>query len=451
MTSATTTRRQTKRGRRKQGGFGRERNRELVLLIIAGALVTAASATVWLAQSEIASAWSLAWGASFFALILAGHLGIRRLTPNADPIIFPAAAALCGIGVTLITRLDTDYASRQTGWLFVSVFAMLALLALLPDHRELARYKYIIGATSVLALIITVSPLGEEVRGARLWISLGPINIQPGEFAKIGIVIFLAAYLRENRELLAGKVALKHLGPLLLVWGASLAMLVLMNDFGASLLFFGTFLLITYVATGRAWYVAAGAVAFVAGASFVYQTANHVRSRFDIWLDPWKDEQGAGYQLVQGLYAFADGGLFGRGLGQAYVVTDSGSTLIPDAHTDFIFAVISDELGFIGAVGVILLYVTITWRGFSIAARATDGFSSLLAFGLTTAFALQTIIILGGLVRMLPLTGQTLPFVSYGGSSVLANFVMLGLLLTISHRTRSQRIADAANAAGYRP
>jgi cell division protein FtsW (lipid II flippase) len=285
-----------------------------------------------------------------------------------------------------------------------------------------------------------VSPLGTEVNGSRLWLRIpGVIGIQPGEFAKVGIVVFLAAYLRENRELLALRFSPKHLGPLLLFWLMSLALLVLMNDFGSSLLFYGSFLLLVYVATGRAWYPIVGIGAFAAGAAFIYSTTARIQERVDVWLDPWSRPDTTGYQPLQALFAIADGGLLGRGLGQAYVVTDSGRTIIPDAQTDFVFAVIADELGFVGAVGLLLVYVVFAWRGFAIAAAARDGFSKLLAFGLSAVFAMQAIIIVGGVVRLLPLTGQTLPFVSYGGSSLVANWLLVGLLLMVSHATAVER------------
>jgi cell division protein FtsW (lipid II flippase) len=315
----------------------------------------------------------------------------------------------------------------------VSLVLLALLVLLVRDHHVLEQYKYVIGAGSVLMLMITVSPLGTTVNGSQLWIRVGPMQLQPGEFAKLGIVIFLAAYLRENRELLALRFSPKHLGPLLLFWLMSLGLLVLMNDFGSSLLFYGSFLLLVYVATGRAWYPLVGAISFAAGAALVYQVASHVQARFDVWLDPWADPRGTGYQPLQALFALADGGLLGRGLGQAYVVAENGATLIPDAQTDFIFAVIGDELGFVGAVGVLLCFVVFAWRGFAIAAACRDGFSKLLAFGLSAVFAMQAIIIVGGVVRLLPLTGQTLPFVSYGGSSLLANWLLIGLLLMVSH------------------
>jgi cell division protein FtsW (lipid II flippase) len=407
--------------------------------------VAAAYGTVYLAQSKVVSGEGLVWGGTFAALLLAAHLIVRRALPLADPWLLPCAGLLTGIGITMVYRIRPDLAGRQTAW-FVVALVLLALMVLfVRDHHVLEQYKYVIGAASVLMLAITVSPLGTTVNGSQLWIRIGAMQIQPGEFAKLGIVVFLAAYLRENRELLAMKFSPKHLGPLLLFWLMSLGLLVLMNDFGSSLLFYGSFLLLVYVATGRAWYPLVGAVSFAAGAALVYRVASHVQARFDVWLDPWADPRGTGYQPLQALFALADGGLLGRGLGQAYVVSESGATLIPDAQTDFIFAVIGDELGFVGAVGVLLCFVVFAWRGFAIAAACRDGYSKLLAFGLSAVFAMQAIIIVGGVVRLLPLTGQTLPFVSYGGSSLLANWMLVALLLMVSHHGAEERRREVSS------
>ena len=415
------------------------RAREAIWLVFVGVAVAAAYGTVYLAQSKVVSGQGLVWGGTFAALLLAAHLIVRRALPLADPWLLPCAGLLTGIGITMVYRIRPDLAGRQTAWFVVGLVLLALMVLFVRDHHVLEQYKYVIGAASVLMLAITVSPLGTTVNGSQLWIRIGPMQIQPGEFAKLGIVVFLAAYLRENRELLAMKFSPKHLGPLLLFWLMSLGLLVLMNDFGSSLLFYGSFLLLVYVATGRAWYPLVGAISFAAGAALVYQVASHVQARFDVWLDPWADPRGTGYQPLQALFALADGGLLGRGLGQAYVVSENGATLIPDAQTDFIFAVIGDELGFVGAVGVLLCFVVFAWRGFAIAAACRDGYSKLLAFGLSAVFAMQAIIIVGGVVRLLPLTGQTLPFVSYGGSSLLANWMLVALLLMISHHGAEER------------
>jgi cell division protein FtsW (lipid II flippase) len=396
-------------------------------------------ATVSLARHNAFDPAWLGWAVPAIGVFIACHVAVRMYAPLADPTLLPMVALLCGIGLTMCYRIDPAIARRQVLWVAAAALGMCVLLAFMRDVHTLESYRYLIGLGGVAALVATIGPLGTNIRGAKLWIDFGPMQIQPGEFAKLAIVIFLAAYLREHRDLLRMKLSPKHLGPLLMVWGASLGLLVLMNDFGTSLLFYGTFLLMVFVATGRLGYTAAGLAMFAAGTIFVYRTAGHVHERFSIWLEPWKDPQGAGYQLVQGLFALADGGLTGRGLGRAYLVTPGGQTIVPDLQTDFIFAAIGDEMGFIGAAGLLIVYALITWRGFAIATRANDGFTKLLAFGLTATFALQTAIIVGGVVRLLPLTGQTLPFVSYGGSSVLANFLLVGILLALSHEANTSQ------------
>lgn len=426
------------------------RTREAVWLVFVGVVVAAAYGTVWLSRRQVLSAEGLVWGGTFLALMLGAHLVVRRALPLADPWLLPTAGLLTGIGVTMTYRIRPDLASKQTAWFVVSLALLAALILAVRSHHVLEQYKYVIGAGSVLALAITVSPLGKTVNGSQLWIDFGPMQIQPGEFAKLGIVVFLAAYLREHRELLALRFSPKHLGPLLLFWLLSLALLVLMNDFGSSLLFYGSFLLLVYVATGRAWYPVVGGAAFAAGAAFIYTTSARIQERVDVWLDPWSRPDTTGYQPLQALFAIADGGLLGRGLGQAYVVGENGATIIPDAQTDFVFAVIADELGFVGAVAILMLFVVFAWRGFAIAAACRDGFSKLLAFGLSAVFAMQALIIVGGVVRLLPLTGQTLPFVSYGGSSLLANWLLAGLLLMVSHHGVAEAQHDRQVVAAAR-
>lgn len=437
----------------------RRRSRELLLLLVTGLAVTSASFAAYVAQSHVVDAGSLLWGLSMLAMLLIVHVALRHIAPEADPYLLPAVGVLSGLGVMMINRLRPDLAGKQVLWIVIGIIAMLVVLWKIPDHRAMHRrvdpYRNPFGIAAVVLLLITISPLGSTINGAHLWLRMGPVSIQPGEFAKLLMVIFLAAYLGDPYTRLhlsqwadEWRGLLRKLRPMLLFWSASLVLLVLMNDFGTSLLFYGTFLLMVYVATARLWYLMVGAAVFIAGSAAVVQVAGHVRERFDIWLDPWKDPQGSGYQLLQGLYAMADGGLFGRGFGQAVLVLKPKVTLIPAAHTDFIFAAIADEAGFIGSVGVLLVYVVIAWRGYAIAARSSNSFSKLLAFGLATTFALQTIIIVGGVVRLLPLTGQTLPFLSYGGSSVLANSVLVALLLVASHHANSEADDALGTARG---
>ena len=268
-------------------------------------------------------------------------------------------------------------------------------------------------------------------------------SIQPSEFAKLAVVIFLAGYLDQNKEMLSvptGRLLglrvppLKYFGPLIVMWVLSLLMLIVMKDFGMSLLFLTTFIAMTYMATTRVAYVVTGAALFVAGAAGA-QLVAHVHERFAIWIDPWKTASTSGYQLLQSLFAMADGGLVGAGFGRGYLLYSNHVPTVPDLQTDFIFSAVANELGLVGAIGLILLYLLFAWRGFHIALQATDGFSKLLAAGLATVFGLQSFIIVGGVTRLIPLTGITLPFVSYGGSSLTANLVLVALLLMVSHRS----------------
>jgi peptidoglycan glycosyltransferase len=290
--------------------------------------------------------------------------------------------------------------------------------------------------------------VGREINGARLWVSAGPLNFQPGEAAKVLLVVFLAAYLVEKRELLSigtwrvGPVSLpdpKHLGPLLLAWGFSILVMVQEKDLGSSLLFFAVFLAMIYMATGRAGYLAVGAAMFAAGAAFAYGAFSHVQDRVTTWLDPWPTSEGRGFQLVQALFAFGSGGFAGTGLG----LGSPGK--IPNAPTDFVFAAVGEELGLLGTTAVLALYVLLVGVGFRISLAAEQPFLKLLAAGLTTILGVQTFIILGGVTRLIPLTGITLPFVSYGGSSLLANFVILALLLRVSDEVarRAESPAEA--------
>ncbi len=294
-----------------------------------------------------------------------------------------------------------------------------------------------------LLLLLVTAIFGREINGARLWIALGPMRFQLPEIGKILLVIFFAGYLVDMREVLTVSTRrvlgvplppFRYLAPLLSIWALSLALMIFMKDLGTSLLFFGALLALLYVATGRFFYVLVGLVLFAAGATILYFIFPHVQTRVDIWLDPWSDPSGKGYQIVQSLFALAAGGLFGRGLAEGYLILQSGKTIIPKLETDFIFSAIGEELGLVGAVGIILLYLIFVYRGFRVAVRARDDFSRLLATGLISIFALQAFLIMGGVIKLIPLTGITLPFVSYGGSSIVANFVLLALLLRVSDK-----------------
>jgi cell division protein FtsW (lipid II flippase) len=297
----------------------------------------------------------------------------------------------------------------------------------------------VIGLAAIALLALPALPeVGREVNGARLWVKIGSFQFQPGEFAKILMIVFLAGYLREKREVLA-QGQLKDFGPLLLIWGGAMLVLIQTNDLGSGLLYFGIFLAMLYVATARAWFVAAGAALFVAGAVGVYQIVPRVQERVSIWLDPWSRSQDEGYQLVQSLFSISNGGFGGTGFGRGTFSTSGGDPLIPFLNTDFIYSALAQELGLVGSAALLLVYMLFVARGFRVAMLAQDGFSKLLATGLTFGLALQTFIIVGGVLRLIPLTGITLPFVSYGGSSLLANFVLLALLMLISHRASAPR------------
>ena len=431
------------------------RNRELMNLVGVGLLTAIGFASVYIARQEVVSTGSLAYAGFFFALYLAAHIVCRLAVPAADPYLLPMAALLTAVGVTEIYRLDPTDAFRQGLWIVVALAALAGTLwALRRDYRRLENYKYLFGLGAIGLLVLPALPvIGQSVNGARLWVHFGSLQFQPGELAKIFLIVFLAGYLREKREVLA-QGRLKDFGPLLLIWGGAMLVLIETNDLGSALLYFGIFLAMLYVATSRALYVGLGAGLFLAGAAGVYKLVPHVRERVTIWLHPWTDhpvhcaltgkpalrQDCASYQLVKSLYSVAHGNWFGTGLGKGTFETTAGHTLIPYLNTDFIYSALAQELGLVGAAALLLVYMLFVARGFKVAILADDGFSKLLAVGLTFAFALQTFIIVGGILRLIPLTGITLPFVSYGGSSVVANFLLLAGLLLISNRANTERL-----------
>jgi cell division protein FtsW (lipid II flippase) len=391
-----------------------------------------------MARSEVVSTESLSYAGFFFALYLVAHLVVRYALPYADPYLLPMAALLTAIGLTEIYRLKPDNAGRQGLWVVIGVACFAGtVLALRRDYRRLDGYKYLFGLGAIVLLVLPALPvIGTTVNGARLWVRVGSFQFQPGELAKILLIVFLAGYLREKREVLA-QWRLKDLGPLLVIWGGAMLVLVQTNDLGSALLYFGIFLAMTYVATGRLSFALVGGALFVGGAAILYHFIPRVQERISIWLDPWQDPQDEGYQSIQSLHSIANGGFDGTGLGQGTFSGVGGSQLIPFVETDFIYSAIAQELGLVGASALLLVYMLFVLRGFRVALLAQDGFSKLLAAGLTFGFALQTFIILGGILRVIPLTGITLPFVSYGGSSVVANFVLLAGLLLVSNRANA--------------
>jgi cell division protein FtsW (lipid II flippase) len=425
------------------------RNAELALLILANVIAVGAYALVGLGLDGTIPLDLTSYGLVLAGAYLAAHFLVRRLAPTADPVFLPAAVLLAGLGFAVIYRLNPDIAGAQTLWLLLGIALFALTLAVVRDHRQLDAYTYTIGLLGLLMLLLPLAPvIGRTVRGARLWVGIGPLQFQPVEIGKVLLVIFLASYLNARKELLAvatrriGPIALpepRHLAPLLVAWGVSLVVLFLEKDLGSSLLFFGIVVVMLWVATGRGAYLGLGVVLFGAGAYAAYAMFEHVQARVTVWLhvfDP-KLIQDQGFQLAQSLFSLATGGIAGTGLGQG------NPQFIPDAHTDFVFSAVGEELGLLGAMAMLMLFILLIFRGFRAAVRSPDGFGQLLATGLSTVLALQTFVIVGGVTRLIPLTGITLPFVSYGGSSLVANFVLLALLIRVSAGTRERPAEDA--------
>jgi cell division protein FtsW (lipid II flippase) len=435
------------------------RNRELFALIPAALLVSAGFAAVFLSRDQLlgglsgrnqVSNVSLTYGAIFLGLCVAAHLVLRVTLRHADPYLFPLVALLASFGLVEIYRIDDSLARLQSQWFVIGLGLFTATIVLLRDYRRLERYRYLIAIGGILMLLLPRA--FPPVNGAYLSIKIGSLSVQPAEFAKIAMVVFLASYLRDTRQLLvtAGRrfmgitiPPLKHFGPMLVIWGSSMLLLFYIRDIGSSVMFFGAFLAMVYVATDRLSFVVVGVALFAVGAYLVAGHIGHIADRIDAWKHPFDpllfNKQGGSYQLAQSLFSQADGGVLGQGFGQAVLkIPGSAASLLPAPHTDFIYAVIVNELGLAGAAGLLCVYLLVVQRGFKIAMLARDSFSKLLATGLTCVFALQVFVIVGGVTKLIPLTGVTLPFVSYGGSSVLANFVLLALLLLISDRARSQ-------------
>jgi cell division protein FtsW (lipid II flippase) len=412
-------------------------------------------ASVYIARQSVVSTASLTYAGLFFGLYVVAHLVVRYTVPFADPYLLPIVGLLTAVGLTEIYRLHPDDAFRQAGWIVVGVVLFtLALLLLRHDYRRLESYKYLFGLTAIGLLVLPILPvIGLTVNGARLWVHVGSLRFQPGELAKVMLIVFLAGYMREKREVLAqGRP--KDWGPLLLIWAIAMLVLLETRDLGGGLLYFGIFLAMLYMATAKIGYVAAGLGLFLIGAIGVWRVTPHVRERVTIWLHPWTDhkvycplsghlelrQNCQSFQLVKSLYSIGNGQYGGTGLGKGTFRTVSGAPIIPDLNTDFIYSALAQELGLIGAAALLLVYMIFVLRGMRTSLLAQDGFSKLLAAGLTFGFALQTFIIVGGILRIIPLTGITLPFVSYGGSSVVANFLLVAGLLLVSNRANREML-----------
>jgi cell division protein FtsW (lipid II flippase) len=428
----------------------RRRTAELTLGILAVIAIAAGYVLVALAKKPDVPADLWLFLAALIGLFVLAHLAVRRFAPRADGTLLPLVALLSGMGFVTISRLDRDLARIQALWTAVGVGAFALVLITVRRVRTLERYRYTFLFLGVIAILLPLAPgIGREINGARLWVRVGPLNFQPGEAAKVLLVVFFGAYLVDRRELLAsgsrrlGRLFLpdpKHLGPLLVPWVVSILVMVREKDLGSSLLFFAVFAAMLYMATDRAAYLLAGLVLFVSGAAVAYQLFSHVQVRVSTWIDPWPAAQNKGYQLVQSLFAFGTGGFAGRGLGLG------SPQKIPNAATDFVFAAIGEELGLIGGVALVIAFLLLVGSGFRIAMQAERPFPKLFAAGLTTILGTQAFVIIGGVTRLIPLTGVTLPFISYGGSSLVANFVVLALLLRISDETASEAATRAARA-----
>ena len=428
------------------------RNRELVGLIPASLLVTAGFAAVFIQRSSAHSNLSLTYGAIFLGLCVAGHIFIRTTLPRADPYMFPLVALLASFGLVMVYRIDSTLAFAQARWFVLGLILFAATILLFRDYRRLERYRYTIMAVSLGLMVLPRLPgIGDQVNGAYLGVRIpGLFVFQPPEFAKIGLVIFLASYLSDTRQVLVQGARrflgltippLKHFGPVLMIWGIAMLILVLLHDVGSSLMFYGGLLAVLYVATSRISFVVVGMVAFAVGAWYLGTHIAHIHARVEDWLHPFNARLYyaplGSQQIANGVFAQAAGGLFGQGFGQSTLIfPGTNFNLIPAPQTDMIYAVITDELGLFGAAAVLITYLLFVARGFKAAVMARDSFSTLLASGLSAMFALQVFVIVGGVTRVIPLTGVTLPFISYGGSSIVANFVLLALLLLISDRAR---------------
>ena len=427
------------------------RTLELRLILLAVVIAAAAYAIVSVSQEESVSVSALTYGASLGALFLGAHVAVRKLAPGADPLLLPVASLLNGLGVVVIRRLDYAYVARDTKadqnapqqliWTAIAIAVFIVVLFIVRDHRTLDRYRYTLMAGGLALLLLPAIPgIGRTINGARLWVRVGPVSFQPSELAKLALIAFFASYFVAKREVLSLATRrilglhlprAKDLGPVMLAWLASLAVLIRLKDLGTSLLFFGVFLVMLYIATERISWLAIGVLLFSGGAYFAYQIFGHVRQRFDTWLDPFADAAGDGFQLTQSLFGLATGGLIGTGLG------NGRPDLVPFARTDFIFPAIGEELGLIGVVVVLFCYLLIVSRGLRAALGVRDEFGKLLAAGLAFSLALQVFVVVGGVTRLIPLTGLTLPFLSYGGSSLVANYALIALLMRVSAAGRT--------------
>jgi len=430
----------------------RRRATEFRLVLFAGLITGAAYTLASLGQNSVIPPRILPFLGVLLLILMSAHIAVRWLATGADSVLLPLAVLLNGLGYVMIARLSERLAALQTTWTFVGVLAFVAILFGIQRVNDLSRYSWTFFFAGAGLLVLPMVPgLGFSSGGARIWVSVGPINFQPGEFAKVALALFFAGYLADNRELLAtgtrriGKIVIpesRYLLPLLGAWGFAVVIMVGQRDLGSSLLFFTLFIVMVWVATERTAYLVVGLGLFLFAATTAYMLFDHVQTRVSIWLDPWSRYSGKGYQIAQGIFALGSGGVGGTGLGLG------DPTRIPEAKNDFIFAAIGEELGLFGATAVLLAYVLMIGAGLRVAARTNREFEKLLAVGLTTILGIQAFIIIGGVIRVVPLTGITLPFVSYGGSSLVANYMLLALLIRVSDSS-ARRLGEIEDKATF--
>lgn len=415
------------------------RSTELSLVVMAGLITAAAYTVASLGQYTALPASIIPFLLTLLGLMIAAHLGVRWFAHGAEPTLLPVAALLHGMGYVMIARLRDNLAGLQATWSIVAIVGFFLTLFVVQRAPDLARYRWTFLASGIMLLLLPLVPgLGVTKGGARIWVALGPVSFQPGEFAKVALAIFFASYLADTRQLISTntwKVGPLHLPepryllPVAGAWAFAVLVMVAQRDLGSSLLFFTLFVVMMWVATERAVYLLFGAVSFAVAAFVAWRLFAHVQLRVDIWLDPWRSTNSDSYQLVQGLYGMADGGLLGTGVGRG------SPDVVPLSFSDMIFTSIAEEFGLFGATAVLISYLLIIGAGLRIALRTENAFEKLLAVGLTTILGVQSFIIIGGVIKVIPLTGITLPFMSYGGSSLVANYVILALLIRLSDST----------------
>jgi cell division protein FtsW (lipid II flippase) len=436
----------------------RARNRELFGLIPASLLITAGFAAVFIQRSNHLSSVSLTYGAVFLGLCVAGHIFIRVTLPHADPYIFPLVAVIACFGLVMVYSIDgATLARQQAQWFVFGLVLFAGTVIIFRDYRKLERYRYVIVVASLALLVLPRLPgIGGQVNGAYLEARIpGVVTFQPTEFSKVGLVVFLASYLRDTRQVLvAGRRVLgvtipplKHFGPVVLLWGVAMVILIVLHDIGSSLMFYGGLLAVLYVATNRLSFVVVGMIAFGLGAWYLGTHIPHIDSRVQAWLHPFNATEfraiGGSQQLANAQFTQAAGGLFGQGFAESVINVPNSHPVehwLPAADTDMIYSVVVGDIGLFGASALLLTYLMLIARGFKAAILARDSFSKLMSAGLSAIVALQVFVIVGGVTRVIPLTGVTLPFVSYGGSSILANFVLVALLLLVSDRARRPEV-----------